>query len=603
MPKSPFFPESFIARIKDAVNIVQVISETVSLKKSGKNFQGLCPFHVEKTPSFTVSEEKQMFHCFGCGLGGNVFTFLMHYHHLSFPEVVAELAGRLGIPLPQSSSAPGRDGEAENHQEALRNLHQAAAEYYHRLLTQGKIGQKGRDYLVLRGIKQELVREFFLGLAPEGWDHLLRFAEGRKFPVSLLEQSGLVIKKDKGGYYDRFRNRLLFPIQDERKRVIGFGGRALAGESPKYLNSPESPLFNKGKVLYGLPQALPFIRKTNRVIIVEGYFDCLTLHQHGFKQTVATLGTALTREQIRKIKGLAEEVLLLFDGDQAGIRAALRSVPLFRQEGVRARIKVLPPEADPDKYCLQVGAERFAAELAQAEPMLTFFFNYELRSLEDGSADRVRLLERLTPHLQALESEVERSYYITWLSERLKIPETVLVRALAGRRQRTVTPTGTRPDPAEKVSGWEWHIIGAALSIPAAAPLLLAEDLGEILETEEAKDLYRLMREEYLGRGEVDAGRLLDRIEDQGLKNRISALVVRGPVEEKDHQAFLADLIKRIRLKRLERRELALSREIQKLEKSAKEEDIKSLLLLKNELIKQRKELLISSKGLQKENL
>jgi DNA primase len=597
MPKISYFPESFITQIKDAVNIVQVVSEVVALKKSGRNFQGLCPFHPEKTPSFMVNEEKQIFHCFGCGLGGNVLTFLMNYHHLNFPEAVSELAGRLRIPLPRTQS--GREAEAgQGIKDDLRRIHQAVAEYYHHLLLKEKIGQKGRDYLASRKMNAKMAEAFFLGYAPEGWDHLVNFMGRKKIPLPVMEQSGLIIKKEKGGHYDRFRNRLLFPILDEQKRVIGFGGRALGGESPKYLNSPESPIFNKGRVLYGLPQAVSTIRKLNQAIIVEGYFDLLSLHLHGLSQTVATLGTALSAFQIRKLKGMAEDLILLFDGDAAGIQAALRSVALFQQEGVSARIKVLPADSDPDSYCFQVGAERFSEELTTAEPMMTFYFGQQIKAVGPQVQAKARLVDRLLPHLKAMSSEVERAYYVSWLGERLKIPESVLWKSLKGVPRKGSAPVRQKaPLKEEKISGLEWHILEAILRIPGAAPLLLAEKEGEGFESPEAKTIYETIREIFEQQGQVNAGFLLDRLEDQGLKNRVSALAIGGYLEEKDQEAFLADLIKRIHLRRLQQQEQALYLEIRSKETAGITPDLKNLLMIKKDLLQKRKEILVSPKG------
>jgi DNA primase len=597
MPKTSFFPESFIAQIKDSVNLVSVISEVVALKKTGRNFQGLCPFHPEKTPSFMVNEEKQIFHCFGCGLGGNVFTFFMNYHHLNFPETVSELAERLRMPLPKASADRGSEAGLGN-KEALRNLHARAAEFYHRFLMKDKNGLKGRDYLKFRKMNGKIAEEFFLGYSPEGWDNLGSFLTREKVPLPLLEQSGLIIKKDKGGHYDRFRNRIIFPIFDEQKRVIGFGGRSLGQETPKYLNSPESIIFNKGRVLYGLPQAAPVIRKLNQAIIVEGYFDLLSLHLHGFKQTVATLGTALGSFQIRKLKGMAEDLALLFDGDPPGVQAALRSVSLFQQEGVSARIKVLPPDTDPDSYLFQVGPERFAVELEQAEPMMTFFFNQQIKEVKPQVLDQARMVDRLVPHLKALNSEVERAYYAGLVSDKLKIPEAVLWRSLkdskstrrgAGRDQQALKD--------EQVPGLEWHMIEAIMRIPRAASLLLHEDRGDFFESPEARMIYETIQETFQQQGEVNPSLLLNHLEDQGLKNRVSALAIRAFVDLKDEEAFLFDLIKRIHLRQLQQQEKALYREIRSKEKFGITEELKSLLVMKKELIQRRKEILISSKG------
>ena len=597
MLKASFFPESFIARIKDSANLVTIVSEVVALKKTGRNFQGLCPFHPEKTPSFMVNEDKQIFHCFGCGLGGNVFTFFMQYYRLSFPEAVSDLAERLGIPLPVETPVH-RPETPPGLKEELCSIQTQAAEFFHHLLMKEKIGQKGRDYLGRRKMTRKVAEEFYLGYAPEGWDRLLSFFKNKNVPLLLLEQSGLIIKKDKGGHYDRFRNRLIFPIFDERKRVVGFGGRALGEETPKYLNSPESPIFNKGRVLYGLPQAVSAIRRLNQVMVVEGYFDLLTMHLHGFKQTVATLGTALGSVQIRKLKGLAEDLVLLFDGDPPGVQAALRSVPLFQQEGVSARIKVLPADTDPDSYLFEAGAEKFSAEVRQAEPMMTFFFDQQIRSVGPQVQDQARAVDRLIPYLKSLTSEVERAYYVGLVSDRLKIAESVLWRSLGGPGR-----AGKNPGPTQKaltegqVPGLEWHVIEALLRFPQAAPLFLNKDRTDLFESPDAKALYKTIRETYQQEGRVDAGLLLDRLEDQSLKNQVSGLTIRESMDPEDDKIFLSDLNRRIHLKELQRQEKELYREIRTKEKSGITEELKALLTMKKDLLQRRKEILISSKG------
>ena len=592
MSKTSFYPESFVTQIKDAANLVQLVSEVVALKKAGRNYLGLCPFHPEKTPSFTVNEEKQIFHCFGCGLGGNVFTFLMNYHHMSFPEAVEDLSLRLGV-APPKNWGEKRSDPGHSQKEALRSLQKQTADYFHRILMKEKIGKHGRDYLKNRKMTGKMAEDFLLGVAPEGWDHLISFFKDKKVPLSLLELSGLIVKKEKGGYYDRFRNRLIFPIIDERRQVLGFGGRALGTESPKYLNSPESPVFNKGRLLYGLPQALPAIRNLKQVVVVEGYFDLLALHMHEFKQTVATLGTALGLFQIRKLKGLAEDIVLLFDGDSAGIQAALRTIPLFQQEGVSARVKVLPSDTDPDSYIFEVGPEQFETALAQAEPMMTFFFNQQIGEAKLEVHNQARLVERLAPYLKSLTSEVEKAYYIEMVSQKLKIPELVLWKALKGGKGSDKRADQIRTAiKEEKIPGLEWHVIEALLRIPRAAHLLLEEDRADLFESAEARAIYDRILEIYRQTGEINTGLLLTRLEEQTLKNQVSSLTIREFIEQKDQEVYLSDLIKRIRLKDLQQQEEALYQKIRSQEKSGVTEELKSLLALKKDLLRRRKEIL-----------
>ena len=413
-----------------------------------------------------VNEEKQIFHCFGCGLGGNVFTFLMHYQRLSFPEAVNELAQFLGIAVP--TAVLSREQEAENRQrDELRAIHQLAADFYHRQLMSAQGGRPGREYLRRRKMTRGIIEEFSLGYAPDAWDRLAQFLLQQGLDPSRIEQSGLVIRKDQGRGYDRFRNRLIFPIWDEKKRVVAFGGRALGDENPKYLNSPESVIFNKGRSLYGLPQALPVIRQERQVLIVEGYFDCLSLHLHGFKQTVATLGTALGAHQVRRLKGMAEELILVYDGDSAGRQAALRSVAIFQEEGVPARIKVLPPQADPDSYLFQVGAERFAVELRQSVPMMVFFLEQHLEGVSGDIQDRLRALEKVLPTIQSLAA-AEQAYYVKLIGERLTLSETAINQMLRAKGQANPAARIAEKIKGEQVKGLEWRIIEALLRIPQA---------------------------------------------------------------------------------------------------------------------------------------
>lgn len=588
-------PESFVTQLKEMSNIVSVISRHVPLKKAGRNFQGLCPFHQEKTPSFTVNEEKQIFHCFGCGQGGNVFGFLMRFHNLSFPEAVAELATLQGQEVPRTAS---REETAETrHKEALLGVQQLAADFYRRCLREGPEGRRGKKYLEGRGLDEATIEAFGLGLAPAGWDRLTQALLKQQVPPGLLEQSGLAVKNDKGGFYDRFRNRLMFPIHDERKRVVAFGGRALGDDPPKYLNSPETVLFSKGRLLYGLAQARTAIRERNQVLIVEGYFDLLTLHRLGFRHTVATLGTALGPQQVRRLKGLAEEPILVYDGDPAGRQAALRSVAVFQQEGVSARITILPPADDPDTFLSRVGPEGFAEELGRAVPMWTFYFEHHLAEVPGDIQNRIRLLERLIPTLKGLSSEVERAYYMQLTGERLGISETVIRKEL----QRQTGGGGDRARLTgeirrEQVQGLEWPVLEALLGIPGAWEQLLPYDLPEIIRHPRALRIFEALRQVREERGESDLGLVLERLDDQELKSRVTALALREFSSEGDRELFLKDLVRTLQLRGLRRQEQRLQQAILEQTGKGMTPELKSLLQRKQDLLQQRKALSVSSK-------
>ena len=351
-----FIPEDKISEIKHSADIVDIVSDVVLLKKAGKNLVGLCPFHSEKTPSFTVSPDKQIFHCFGCGVGGNVISFLMKQEGLSFPEVARHLAKRYGVSIPEGPVSPEQKRRMSE-RESLFDLNRRAMDYFHETLLKSPAGEKARSYLSKRGISAKTIDAFKLGFARDGWDHLLRYFSGRRIPRALLEKSGLILaRKDSSGYYDRFRNRIIFPIFNASMQVIGFGGRVLDDALPKYLNSPETAVYNKSRSLYGIHRAKEKCRTTGTVFIVEGYFDLLTLHQHGIENAVATLGTALTAEHVRLLTRYASRMILVYDSDEAGIRSAQRCIETFWHEHVDFRREDVFSEEKADTHILVLPA-------------------------------------------------------------------------------------------------------------------------------------------------------------------------------------------------------------------------------------------------------
>ena len=398
-----FTPE-LLDEIRARLDMVELVSQFVNLKRAGQHWKGLCPFHAEKTPSFTVNPKRGIFHCFGCGAGGDAFGFLMRHDRLGFPEAVRAVAERVGVALPTK-----REPEAGGQFEALRRIMALAYEFYSRSLWQPE-GAKGRAYLERRGVDLEVARRFGLGYAPEGWNALLAAMAAHSISPEPLVQAGLVLPRQTGsGFYDRFRARLLFPIRDEQGRVIAFGGRALAGEEPKYLNSPETPLYVKGQTLYALDVARVGIREKRRAIIVEGYLDCLMAHQHGFGETVAALGTAFTEAQLRLLRRHADEVIALFDADAAGQKASTRLEEMltdtmdlqnlgwsvartgdFERAGYFSiKVAVLPEGHDPDSLLRAEGTDALTARLEKARPLLSFVLDGVLRE-EDLATARGR---------------------------------------------------------------------------------------------------------------------------------------------------------------------------------------------------------------------
>ena len=383
------YSQQLLDEIRSRADILEIVGQVVKLKRTGDNWKGLCPFHTEKTPSFTVNPQRNIYHCFGCGAGGDAFSFLMRQERVAFPEAVRTLADRAGVALPDAGQrAPEVDGKLE----ALRRAMALAAEFYTRSLWEPG-GEKPRAYLEQRGVDPEVAKRFGLGYAPESWNALLGVMARQGIGDDVLVQAGLILARQNGpGFYDRFRGRLLFPIRDVQGRVVAFGGRALSGEEPKYLNSPETPLYVKGQMLYALDVARIAMRERSRAIIVEGYLDCLMAHQHGFGETVAALGTAFTSAQLGLLRRYADEVVALFDADAAGQKASTRLEEMmndvmdlqnlgwsvartggFEKAGhLPIRVALLPAGHDPDSLLRAEGAAALTARLDAARPLLSF---------------------------------------------------------------------------------------------------------------------------------------------------------------------------------------------------------------------------------------
>lgn len=431
-------PEDVINRIRDRADIVEIVQAHLSLAKAGQHWKGLCPFHSEKTPSFTVSPSRQMFHCFGCGEGGNVFTFLMKIEGSSFPTVVRALGEKLGIRVEEKPASPAAKQRAEQ-AERLVALNRAAADFFRRMLQADPAAEPARAYLRDRGITAETIERFGIGYAPQSWDGLLKaLAKTDKggWATEDLVAAGLIVAREQGskkpgdasGYYDRFRGRVMLSIRDLQKRIIGFGGRVLDDGVPKYLNSPETPLFRKGRTLYALESAREGIAREDQVVIVEGYFDAIALHQAGLTNVVATLGTALTPEHIEVIRRFTRRVVLLFDPDAAGVRAALRTMDLFLGAGLSVQVGSLPAGDDPDTFIRSRGVEAFTALIQKAPSLLDFTVAGSLTTDRRGSVDeRVHCVKEVMDLLHKLENQVEKNAAILAVSHQLGLDEKVLI--------------------------------------------------------------------------------------------------------------------------------------------------------------------------------
>jgi DNA primase len=412
-------PDEVIENVRQHFDIVDVISEYVSLKRTGRSFVGLCPFHSEKTPSFSVSPDKQIFHCFGCGVGGNLFSFYMMIENVSFVEAVTHFAGRAGISISYEEV-----GEEES-EEAVRRkkwftANELAAKFYHHILMNTKAGEPALAYLQGRGLTLATIEKFQLGYAPNSWNVLLRFLKKRGFSEDCLEEAGLLSRSqtDPPRWYDRFRHRVMFPIQDSQGRVVGFGGRVMDDTQPKYLNTPETALFHKGRHLYNFHRARQAIRQSKQAILLEGYMDVIAAFQAGTTNVVAALGTALTPEQARLLNRNAEEIIMVYDGDRAGQNAALRNAEVIREAGGNPRVVVLPDGMDPDDLIRKYGNEAFERMIRERALSLTSFRLQKLREESRLSTQEglVRFLSEAVRIISEGTSPLEKESYLRQLA-------------------------------------------------------------------------------------------------------------------------------------------------------------------------------------------
>ena len=443
-------PEEKIQEIKDRIDIVEVVSSYLPLKRSGVNNQGLCPFHQEKSPSFNVNSARQIFHCFGCGVGGNVFSFLMRMEGLSFPDAVKRLGEKVGVEVEEEEVSPAEIRRRES-RERLARINAVAGQFYHQILLEDEAGAPGRRYLRHRGYAGETVRAFQLGFAPEGWETLAKHLTGKNFSAEDVRKTGLVRPGKQGrGDYDLFRNRLLFPIHDLQGHMVAFGGRVLDDSLPKYINSPETDVYHKGQVLYGLYQARDAIRHSDTALVVEGYFDVLALHRAGFANAVATCGTALTPDHARLLKRYADKILLIFDEDAAGRQATFRAMDALLPSGLAVSVVAMPSGEDPDSLLKARGESGFRSCLDAARPVLEVFIEDQLRINDETVEGRARAAEQALERIRRLPGDLERSLYLKQLAGLVGLDTEVLQAQLKNRSapQAAVRRPAVQPQPA-----------------------------------------------------------------------------------------------------------------------------------------------------------
>ena len=558
------YSDDIIEEVRQKNDIVDVVSQYVRLTRRGSTYFGLCPFHDEKTPSFSVTPCKQMYYCFGCGAGGNVYNFIMEYENYTFGEALKHLADRAGVELPKIEYSREVREKAEQRAELLEINKQAAQYYYYQLRTEG--GKIGYQYLSGRGLSEETMRKFGLGYSDKFGGGLYKFLKSKGYSDERLRESGLFNVDERHGMYDKFWNRVIFPIMDVNNRVIGFGGRVMGDGKPKYLNSPETKIFDKSRNLYGLNIARTTRKKY--LILCEGYMDVISMHQAGFTNAVASLGTALTSGHASLLKRYTQEVLLLYDSDEAGIRAALRGIPILRDAGVSSRVVNLKPYKDPDEFIKNMGAEAFEERLGQASD--SFMFRVSIAESEfpmDEPQGQNRFFERCAELLLELKDELERNLYIEAIVKKYRGQYGVSVEDLRKRVNTLAlkgTPAENRTQP--KTSGGQnkkkkesasdqaqklmltWLVTYPGI-FDKVAQYLNAEDFIVPLYKEVAQMLFRQREEE----GQVNPAKLLNSFTDSEEQREVASLfnaTIHLETQQEQDRAF-ADTLLRIKAESL----------------------------------------------------
>ncbi len=581
--------DALLDRIREANDIVSVIGDYVVLKKAGRNFKALCPFHTEKTPSFMVSPEKQIFHCFGCGIGGNVFNFLMKYENISFPEAVRSLAKKAGISLPEITKT-GKEEILAKEKERLYQLNGLVANYFHNLFLKHPLGKKAYEYLRGRGIKKESVEKFKLGYAPSSWNRLLSRLKEKGFDQELLVKGGLLTSQGKPYFW----NRIIFPIFDLQNRVVGFGGRILGDGEPKYLNSPQTPIYDKGRILYGLNWAKEVIRSKGEAVVVEGYMDVILPHQEGFRNFIASMGTSLTPGQVYLLKRFSTQVTMLYDADVAGIQTTLRGLDLFLEQGVKVKVTSLPRGYDPDTFVQDKGKGAFSkllsqALLFQAVPLIEWRFQLAKDRFDPKKVEgKIAIVEDLLPTIAKEKSLIRQREEIRWLSQKLSVEEEILWLELKKiKRGRPFSKEALKvgSQPSDLLRKAEASLIQLLLKDESLTPLVQEKLAPSDFVHPEYKRIAQVIFDLSTREESLSPARIMDQLKDESLSQMVTSLLMEKKEYPRKEKA-LNDLIKTIRDSKLKLEYQRLEKEIREvLEKKgaiSQEKRMRYLELLKH---------------------
>jgi DNA primase len=557
------FPQSFIESVREAGDIVRIISDYVPLKRAGTRMKGLCPFHEEKTPSFSVDPTTQLFYCFGCQTGGDVFKFVMLYENADFTEAVKILADRCGVPLPEPTGR--RDDDPY---ERTLEMNRRAAVFFRERLLDPEGGRRCRDYLERRGITSETAEFLGLGYAPDTWEALRGHLQSKGFKASELTRGGLTVPRKSGaGEYDRFRDRLIFPIRDLSGRTVAFGGRTLGDAEPKYINSPETPTYTKGEHLYGLDLAGRSIRREGYAIVVEGYLDLAPLVQAGFENVVASLGTAFTPAQAKRLARYAQRVVISYDGDAAGAAATIRSLDMLLETGFDVRVVELPAGVDPDDYLRENGAESYAALLANAPEYLEFLIRREAGTRDLNRVDeRVKAVNAVLPHVSKLGNAIERASWAGRLEDALRIEDGLVMQELRAALSTARPTIRHRPRPSPTPREAEARLVNLLLRDDDERQRWAGAMQWDDLEGTEVAPIVKTILQMASDGRQVDYPNVLSALEADPERELLTRIAFR---DEPHEGPDVEDCLWACRRERLERSGRETVREIGRIQKDA----------------------------------
>ena len=572
-----FFPQDFIETVREQVDLVEVASEYLHLTRRGKDYVALCPFHQEKTPSFTVSREKQIFHCFGCGTGGNVFHFLMAMENLTFPEAVRQLAERAGLPVPVA----GEGGEKKARLESrILEMNALARDFYGRILRERPEGAPAREYLAKRGLTGETALLFGLGYAPDAWDSLTSHLRGQGYTLDEILAAGLAVAGERGRPFDRFRRRVIFPIHTVGGKIAGFGGRILGEGEPKYLNSPETPVFNKREVLYGLDRARQAIKELGFAVIMEGYMDVLTAHQAGITNAVGSLGTSLTVEQGRLLRRYTTEAVIAYDADAAGVAATLRGLDMLQELGYRVKVVTIPEGKDPDEYIRNRGRREWDALVEKAPPLVEYRLDQACRS----TGDKQKILAQVLPSVAKMASPLEQEEAVKLIAARLNVSW----EAVKSELRRINTEQRKKWPISDKIANKTHNIITDAKKIaereifrlilqnPGYLPAV-KEELGERFYEKFADPVLRRIIYLFDQQGaRREQAAWLEKLEAEERKVAVRFLMEKAPFG--DSPEVLRDFVGTLKARERAQRKEYLLRELARAEKNHDSQQVRALL-------------------------